>query len=185
MALRRGFKSEANAYAREFREELSLAHCDPLCPFQLAHHLEIPIVALNSFANDEPGPCDYLRSNKGQKEFSEITICYGSERLIIYNDAHSPGRIASDIAHELSHIILMHPPKEPFDSAGSRHYNAALEEEANWLGPALLISEEAALKIGKSGIPVPAAAKKYGVTRAVMTMRLNVLAVSRRLALAV
>ncbi len=182
MKLRRGFKSEANAYAREFRDELSLAHCDPLCPFKLAAHLEVPTVPLQHFANDEPEAYAYLNSKNGQKEFSALTLCYRTERLIVYNDAHSDGRIASDVAHELSHIILLHPPKPPFDESGSRHYSAMLEQEANWLGPALLISEEAALKIGRSGFSVPKAASAYGVTQDVMAMRLNVLAVHRRLA---
>lgn len=184
MKLRRGFKSEANAYAREFRDELKLAHCDPLCPFKLAAHLEVPTVPLKHYANDEPDAYAYLKSQNGQREFSALTLCYGAERLIVYNDAHSVGRIASDVAHELSHIILIHPAKPPFDEAGSRHYSAMLENEANWLGPALLISEEAALKIGRSGVSIPVAANAYGVTRDVMSMRLNVLAIHRRLALA-
>jgi Zn-dependent peptidase ImmA (M78 family) len=148
----------------------------------LAGHLDVPAVPLRSFANDEPDAYAYLKSNKGQKEFSALTVCLGIERLIIYNDAHSPGRIASDVAHELSHIILMHPAKPPFDETGSRHYCPNLEDEANWLGPALLVSEEAAFKVGQSGIAPQMAAKVYGVTTAVMQMRLNVLAIHRRLA---
>lgn len=182
MKLRRGFKAEANAYSREFRKELGLPAEAPLCPFKLAKHLGVRAIPLGQFANDEPQAIDYLKSKHGKKEFSAITLCFGMERLIIYNDAHTSPRTTSNVAHELSHIILMHPAKPPFDENGSRHYDAVLEDEANWLGPALLISEEAALKIGRDNQPHAVAAKKYGVSGAVLRMRLNVLGVARRLA---
>ncbi|MCC5670626.1 hypothetical protein LC653_44390 [Nostoc sp. CHAB 5784] len=46
---RRGFKKEASAYAKEFREELGIKPHAPLCPWQLAEHLAIPIVPLSEF----------------------------------------------------------------------------------------------------------------------------------------
>jgi hypothetical protein len=181
MKLRRGFKTEANAYSREFRQELGLLAEDPLCPFKLAQHLGVRATPLEQFANDEPEAYRYLQSKQGRKEFSAITLCFGMERLIIYNDAHSRPRTTSNVAHELSHIILMHPAKPPFDKNGSRHYDAKLEEEANWLGPALLISEEAALKIGRERKSHSIAASEYGVSTEVLRMRLNVLGIQKRL----
>ena len=42
--MRKGFKTEANAIAREVRKELGLATASPLDVWQLAEHLEIPLI---------------------------------------------------------------------------------------------------------------------------------------------
>jgi hypothetical protein len=42
---------------------------------------------------------------------------------------------------------------EIFDSSGTRNYKT-MEEEANWLGPALLVSEEAAMHIAALGLTI-------------------------------
>ncbi|PJN93162.1 hypothetical protein CNY89_23100, partial [Amaricoccus sp. HAR-UPW-R2A-40] len=39
------------------------------------------------------------------------TVCYdGYAAFVIYNNTHAPVRQASNIAHELAHIVLGHPP---------------------------------------------------------------------------
>jgi hypothetical protein len=43
MKLRWGFKSEANAIARDLRRELGLALTDPLDPWRLAAHSVFPL----------------------------------------------------------------------------------------------------------------------------------------------
>ena len=180
MTLRRGFKTEANAYARDFRRELEQEADSPLCPFKLSHLLDITLHKLSEYKAEEPSAVEYLLSQNGQKDFSAVTMCFGRRRVVIYNDGHSAPRTAADIAHELSHIILLHPAKEPFDASGSRHYDAEREEEANWLGPALLVSEEAALRIVRQGLSMQAAADEFGVSVDLMRMRLNMTGANRR-----
>lgn len=182
MGLRRGFKSEANWYARSLREELRLTPQCPLCPWRLAGHLEFPVVPLSKYREAQPEAVAYLLSACGQQEFSAITIFDGNFRLIIHNDGHDRPRQAADIAHELAHGLLLHPPKPPLDANGSRHYNAEFEEEANWLGPALLVSDEAAMRIAERGWSAPEASKIYGVSLELLRMRLNVSGVAMRLA---
>ena len=46
MKLRRGFKKESEEIAVELRNELGLAPEAALCPWALAHHLEIPVYTL-------------------------------------------------------------------------------------------------------------------------------------------
>jgi hypothetical protein len=53
MALRRGFKTESNERAREFRVELGLAPHAPLSPWALASHLGIPLMRLSELASIE------------------------------------------------------------------------------------------------------------------------------------
>ena len=64
----------------------------------------------------------------------------GLRRTVIYNDAHDRKRQASDLAHEIAHALLHHPTHALLNAQGKRHYEREIEEEANWLGPALLIS---------------------------------------------
>lgn len=110
------------------------------------------------------------------------TVFGGVKRAILHNDGNAKTRQAADISHEIAHAVLGHPPEALFDGNGKRKINAIAEEEAKWLGPALLVSEEAALLVAKSGRPVAEAAEEYGVSVALMRMRLNVTGAVRRIA---
>ncbi|WP_291846576.1 ImmA/IrrE family metallo-endopeptidase [Bradyrhizobium sp.] len=173
MALRRGFKAEANWWARSVREELGIAPHLPICPWKLAELLGFPVVALSEYEKIDPA-VGYLASTNGRGEFSAITLFSGTARLIIHNDSHALKRQAANIAHELAHGVLFHPPKPPFDVQGTRHYDPVIEEEANWLGPALLVSEEAANHIARMELTPAKASDVYKVSEQLMLMRLNV-----------
>jgi Zn-dependent peptidase ImmA (M78 family) len=181
MALRRGFKTEANRTSREIRAELGLAADAPLCPFSTAEHLEVLVIKLSEFEKQHPSEVAYLTSAAGQDEFSAITVCIGTRRIIVYNDGHSPARRAANIMHELAHLLLIHPPHPLCGEKGKRHFDGVLEEEASWLGPALLVSDEAALAVAKRGVTLRSAAAEYGVSRSLMQMRLNVTGARRRI----
>jgi hypothetical protein len=60
MALRRGFKSEANWLARNVRDELGIASHLPLCPWRLAELLGFPVISISEFAESEPDAVIYL-----------------------------------------------------------------------------------------------------------------------------
>lgn len=182
MALKRGFKAEANRLSRQFREELDVDPSGKLCPWALAEFLGIPVLQLSSLASSIPDEVGYLMHD-GRECFSAVTVSVGWRRTILHNDANHPNRQASDIAHELAHAILMHPPSPPFSEVGKRVFDKDLEEEANWLGFALLVSEEAALHIAKSGWSDQQAAAKYSVSEDVVKMRLGVTAARKRIKL--
>jgi Zn-dependent peptidase ImmA (M78 family) len=147
----------------------------------LAKHLELPLIKLSEFEPQIPREVAYLQSARGQKDFSALTLFHGWHRSVIYNDAHDKKRQAADIAHELAHCLLQHPPKPPFDAKGSRHYDVDREHEANWLGPALLISDEAAMWIGRQAMSLVVASDAYGASVDLVRMRLNVSGVAFRL----
>lgn len=182
MGFRRGFKAEANRHAIELRAELGRQPHEPLCPWQLASFLDIPVLALSELSAQEPKAVSVLL-NGAQDEFSAISVFRGRKRLIVHNDAHHPYRQAANIAHELSHALLLHPPTPPFNGSGERDYSDAikeLEEEANWLGPALLISEQAALSIATSGITMKQACQIYNASEQLIRMRINVTGARKR-----
>jgi Zn-dependent peptidase ImmA (M78 family) len=124
----------------------------------------------------------YLTTMRGQEEFS-ATVCYdGCAAFIIYNNTHAPVRQASSIAHELAHVVLRHPPLPLIKADGTRAFEKEYEDEAGWLGPALLISEEAALHIAEQGWSATEAGRIYGVSAALVTMRVQVTGAKTRLA---
>lgn len=175
MKFERGFKAHANAIALDVREELGVESHAPLCPWGLAAHLEIPITTLQALANANPrlaGHVNYL-ARRQPRVFSAITLFDGNKRFIIHNDGHAPTRQRSNLAHELAHALLLHPPHPPFCSRGQRIYNRALEAQAAWLGPVLLISNEAAQWAVANGMTEDAAARHFGVSRDLLIFRLR------------
>jgi len=177
--LRHGFKTEANDHARELRAELGIEPHAPLCPWQLAEHLEILVVPLSEYHDKIPDQVDYL-TKKDTKSFSAITVFDNTRRLIVHNDSHNRLRQASNVAHELSHGILQHQPDQVFNECGCRIFNKEYEDEANWLGPTLLISEEAALHIVRNGMILDEAVEYYQATKEVINMRINVTGARKR-----
>jgi Zn-dependent peptidase ImmA (M78 family) len=114
--------------------------------------------------------------------FSAVTIFRGSHRMIVHNDSHVPGRQKSDVSHELSHALLLHPPTPAIDDRGCRTWNRDVEDEAEWLSGALLVPEEAALWTVSQGLTIPEAAEFYGVTNKLMTFRITITAARKRVA---
>lgn len=168
--LRRGFKTEANSHAIRLRRELGLEDHAPLCPWRLAQHLYVPVIPLSRLAAHEPTAVRYL-TGRGKRLFSAVTIFVGRcgrKRIIFHNDHHAQTRQAANLAHELAHAILCHPPTPPFMP------DPGLEEEAKWLGPTLLVPNEAALLIVGNDMDSRSAAAAYGVSRQLMDMRINV-----------
>jgi Zn-dependent peptidase ImmA (M78 family) len=171
--LRRGFKSEANEIAREVRLELKLRPTDPLDPLRLAEHLAIPIIPLSTLGREAPAMVRHF-SRIDRSAFSAITVFDGTARVIVHNDAHRAGRQASNVAHELSHGLLLHPPRPALDGRGCRDWDQEQEAEANWLAGALLVPDEAAIVIVRRGLSLAEAAEVYGVSEQMMRFRLNV-----------
>jgi Zn-dependent peptidase ImmA (M78 family) len=182
MTLRRGFKSEANGLARAMRNELGLQIHAALDPWMLAEHLAIPVMVLSELQGDCPLEVAYLLG-ASSGVFSAVTVFRGSNRIIVHNDGHTRARQAANLAHELGHALLLHQPAPALDLLGCRDWNNSMEEEANWLGPALLISDEAALHIAREELSVTEAAERYGVSDQLVRMRLNVSAAKKRLQL--
>lgn len=170
MKLRRGFKAEAEQHASELRSELGLTGDAPLCPWRLAEYLEIPVKTLATISVLEPEAVKYLLG-AGREHFSAVTLfrdSRGMGRIICHNDSHALTRQRSNLAHELAHAILLHPPTAMFDC------DPIAEAEAAWLGPALLVPSDAARKIAVNGFDYDEAAKAFGVSVDLMRMRLNV-----------
>jgi Zn-dependent peptidase ImmA (M78 family) len=58
----------------------------------------------------------------------------------------------------------MHPAAPALDANGCRYWDQSVEDEANWLAGALLVSEEAALQVVRRGPSLQEAAAEYGTS---------------------
>lgn len=182
MRYRRGFKTEANSYARDMRSELGIEPHGSLCPWRLVEHLGYIVIKLSDFAEAEPNAVAYFTSGSGQAEFSAVTLPNEGASWIIHNDSHSLSRQAANLAHEAAHGLLCHQAAPLTDARGVRIFDREQENEANWLGPALLVSEESALYIAEQRLMHTIACERYGVSLDLLQMRLRVTAAHTRVA---
>lgn len=173
MSLRRGFKAEANRTSLRLRASLGLAPHAPIDLDIAAEHLDVRIVGLISLADE----CeDQVRQLTliDQGAFSAATLLVGNERrIIVHNDSHSRARQRSNIAHEVAHVILKHAFTLPIDPTGCRNLDRDIEDEANWLGGAILIPDEAALHIVREVMDSRTACMEYDVSAPLLRMRIN------------
>lgn len=179
--LRRGFKTEAENLASEMRTELGIGSADRLDPFALAALWEIPVLGLAGLvaAGASISSIRYFRGD-GKEVFSAVTLVDGHRRVIVHNDAHSPVRQASNVAHELSHVALEHEPHEALDESGCRKWNVEMEAEADWLAGALLVPRAGALYVARQGMSVEEAAARFHVSLQMMRWRLGQTGASRQ-----
>lgn len=102
----------------------------------------------------------------GPGAWSAVTVCSNDKYLIVINSAHTPGRQASSLMHELAHLIIGHKPAR-LDVTGEGllilgRYDRTNEEEANWLAAALFLPREALLLVRRRGLTNEAAADAFG-----------------------
>lgn len=171
MGFRRGFKTETNGLADEVRGELGLGPLDALDPRDLAAALDIPIIELSEVVVSRPEAACLLHAERGT--FSAATVFCGTRRTIVHNDAHAPTRQNSNLSHELAHALLQHPPAQALDDGGCRIWRQDIEDEAEWLAGALLVSEDAALAIAAGKWGKSEAAARLGVSPRMIDYRLN------------
>lgn len=180
--LRHGFKAEAERISLELRVELGLTADDRLDCLHLAEYLCIPVVPLHALEEDGAHADIVAQLCDPEAQFSAVTVCRGTRRLVIYNPSHPQGRRANSVAHELSHIILEHPLAPAFGPGGCRHWDARCEAEADWQAGALLVPRDGAFVYLRRNPIVQSGADHFGVSSALFTWRINQTGVTRQLA---
>jgi Zn-dependent peptidase ImmA (M78 family) len=171
--MKRGFKAEAERISAEMRSELHLEFDQRLNASELAEHLALPVLALSELSGAAQwssfGP--YF-ANTDQDLFSAITIFKGYKRFIVHNDSHHPHRQSSNLTHEISHTVLEHAPAPVADGDGNRFWDSEIEDQASWLGAALLVPREAALQMILEGWAQAEIADHFGVSEALCKWRI-------------
>lgn len=182
----RGFKTWCEKYATVKRQELGLKPVSPLDTRQLAKNLGVMVKTPIDVPGLSQSNLNVLLRNDGKTAscWSAVTLVKGSRIVVILNSSHSPARQASDLTHELSHIIRKHAAQEvDISSEGLmllKSYDKVQEEEADWLSGCLLLPREALVAIKNRRFDDSAAAAEYGVSIQMLKYRMARTGVSRQ-----
>lgn len=173
----RGFKTSCENIARQQRQFLRLAPADPLNPWELAKHLGIQVHTVL----EVPGlstTCTKTLLHDDADSWSAVTVTANDKSVIILNSSHAQTRLASDLVHELAHILLGHKAARiDITEDGSlmlSTYSRQQEDEANWLAGCLLLPREALVLIRRQRLDLINAARKYGTSMDMLKYRINV-----------
>ena len=180
MALRRGFKSEAERIARKVRTELELSAVQSVVPEELAELLGIEIKA-----GDRLIPLErFIELEQIQPgAFSACTFRPSADRVVVvYNPLSAKSRRRSDLAHELAHVLLDHELSriEKLGDITFLSCDTVQEEEAAWLSGCLLLPRALLLSEVRKGSSVSEIAETYGVSVGMAQYRLNVTGVVKQ-----
>jgi Zn-dependent peptidase ImmA (M78 family) len=180
VTLRRGFLAEAEREAKQVRADLGLRPAEPVDVYQVAKHLGVRVIAADELI-DAARLQDLERLQAFA--FSACTFDIDGIKVIVVNPLRTPARRASDIAHELAHLLLDHQLDEirivadvPF-----RTCRPDQEEEATNLGGALLLPRPLLLSAVRRGLDEQSIAAQYDVSTEMARFRLNRTGVRRQL----
>ena len=180
MALRRGFKSEAERIARDVRTELGMKAAQSVEPEVLAKLLGIEVRAGDELITRERFS---ELENIQPDSFSACTLRPSPDRLVVvYNPLSAESRRRSDVAHELAHALLDHDLSrvERLGDVTFLSCDPTQEEEASWLSGCLLLPRTLLLAEVRRGSGAKDIAKKYGVSERMAQYRLDVTGVVRQ-----
>jgi len=171
--------------ARGLREFARLRRDDQrLDPFKLAQFAKLFVA---TFDQIEPLLTEETKSHllgDGKNAWSggaASHILPDGSRLIILNPTHSRNRQNATLMEEICHVFLGHKPSrlavETPEKDGkiiARDYNQAIEEEAYSTGAAALVPYTALRRMVDGGRTVPAIARHFNVSRALVEFRIKV-----------
>lgn len=182
-AFRHSFKAWCENVSLRQRKELSLKPSDPLDPKLLAKHIGTEVWTPDRVPNLERESLITLLS-EDPNSWSAVTLHIGTKHLVIVNSTHSAPRRASNLMHELSHLLIGHKPARVDVTEDGllmlNTYSKRQEDEAHWLAGCLLLPREALRAIYDESSDLKAAARKYGVSMAMLRYRMNVTGTAAR-----
>ena len=180
MTLRRGFRAEAERIALSIRADLGLTALDPLPLERAASERGIRVVSAADLV-----PIEQLVDLERIQAFafSACTFDIHSHRTIVFNPLRSQPRQRSDVAHELSHLLLEHELTEVREVGGVpfRTCRADQEEEATTLGGTLLLPRPLVVHAVGRRMSIEDIARRYGVTEDMARFRVNTTGAARQI----
>jgi Zn-dependent peptidase ImmA (M78 family) len=184
-ALERGFKAWSERTALAFRSEIKVNIDAALSPTLLADYLGVQLWTPHQVPGMTSDLLDQLLKNDPWG-WSATSLQVDGSAIVIFNPRHSKGRQASDVAHELAHIILEHQPATLILSAdleeiSMRSFNQKQEDEANCLGWTLLLPRDALMRAKRRRLSTEAIAEQFGVTNSLVNYRINATGVEKQL----
>jgi hypothetical protein len=172
VSLPHGFKANAERESVRLRAELGLAPAEALDVTALADYLSVEIVSAGELI-------DVTRLEELERiqaySFSAATFEITGRTFVVTSPLRAATRQASDIAHELSHLLLKHKLSEIREVAGVpfRTCRPDEEEQATNFGGTLLLPRPLLLAAAKQGLGPQQIAEKYNVTLEMARFRYN------------
>lgn len=181
MALRRGFKAESERRAEALWQELGLESADRIDAVDLAKHLGYVVHSAAELVN--------RRKLKKLEEVQPGAFSACTFRLprgghaIVYSPFAAPTRQNSDVAHEIAHLLLGHrlSTLQRLGNVAFLSCDPDQEEEARWLGGALLLPRFALLHDLKKGLSHRTIAQRRVLSEEMVRYRVNMTGVGRQL----
>ncbi len=182
--LKRGFKAQAELLARQYREDMKIHPCAPLCAFKLAEYLQIPVYPATDLVTDENEVKLLSEDNGTICGWSALTMkTKAGNQIIIHNPFHSTARQQSNMMHELAHIICKHEHSQktydfevPF---GMREFDEIKEEEAKCLGSTLQLAKPCLLWANKRSMTNEAIAAYFNASVEMVVYRKNITGITK------
>ena len=182
--MRRGFKAESERLATSVRASLGLGALAKLDPWAYAESLGAYVLGADELDLAPQHAAQLLE--RDPDSWSGMTLAEDGMLLIVLNSAQSRRRQASTLMHELAHSILDHTPASvqvsPAGLVLLSDYSDEQEEEADWLGGALLLPEAALMHHRSAGKSVSEIARHFGVSDDLCHWRCRMSGVEKRLA---
>ena len=173
--MRRGFKAEAERRAAAARIALRLARFAPLDPWAYAAHLNVTVLVFERLGL-RAQVVRQLTALDGDS-WSAMTLKVGDTLAIVINPSHAETRQRADLRHELEHVELRHPPaRVEVSDTGLlllSDYSDEQEQEADWLGAALLLPRDGLVRMRAGQKSTAEIAAFYGVSTALCEWRLR------------
>ncbi len=181
MTLRRGFKAEAERLATDTWDSMALGPADRLNALELAMHVGCQVHAADELVSKEK--LQRLKQIQDDAFFACTFKLPGERYVIVFNPLVSETRRNSDIAHEVSHILLRHRLSrlEQLNGVAFLSGDHEQEEEAAWLSGCLLLPRFALLHDLKNEILPSDIAKERQISEDMVDYRIKVTGVQRQL----
>ncbi|WP_433358739.1 ImmA/IrrE family metallo-endopeptidase [Streptosporangium sp. CA-115845] len=114
--------------------------------------------------------------------FSAATFNVHSKAYIVTNPLRTAGRLASDVAHELSHLLLKHDLTEVREVGGVpfRTCQPEEEEQATAMGGTLMLPRPLLITAVSQGMSPEQIAATYNVTTEMARFRYNTTGVAKQ-----
>ena len=118
--------------------------------------------------------------------FSACTFHVKGRPIIVYSPLASYGRTLSDLAHEISHILVGHGVQtvQQLDGVSFFTCDPDEEQEANWLAGCLLLPRMLMLQAVRRELSAEHIAREYGVSISMAEFRIRATGVLRQLQVA-
>ncbi|MDT7533605.1 ImmA/IrrE family metallo-endopeptidase [Sphingobium sp. SA2] len=157
----------------------------PLCPWKFADTLKVMVFDASEIKLEPEHATQLLEVDPDS--WSGMTLFDEGVHVVVLNSTHRRTRQAATLMHELAHITLDHIPADVTVSPSGlvllSDYSPEQEDEADWLGAALLLPEQALLRDRSRGLSISDIAAAFGVSEPLCQWRCRMTGVEKRIAL--